>query len=269
MCISGQYDYDFRIVYTTREGSVCVLRRGWVEGKPIFRMTKPAIGLTLLPTEKTNVVVCADRSLDCYSMKGKRLWGVSLQETVVCMVSILLAHVGQTLICVALRGGLIQIYLNKVIVDHFNVVETVTAMTFGRLGQEDHVLVLVTAGERRFISNHSSMLSFPLNLICYVFAEGSLAIKILKRTAEFVVETVDFQDRTHERSGALQIPKKTKVFVEQTIRERENAPGISEHITEKNLSFVYSKGLFARTNREIKREINFGLNFFSKILEIN
>lgn len=55
--------------------------------------------------------------------------------------------------------------------------------------------------------------------------EGSLIIKILKRTAEFTIETVDFYDKQNDRSGSLQIPKKTKVFIEQTIRERENAPG--------------------------------------------
>lgn len=60
-----------------------------------------------------------------------------------------------------------------------------------------------------------------------IFLEGSLIIKILKRTAEFTVETIDFYDRPNERSGSLQIPKKTKVFIEQTMRERENAPGIT------------------------------------------
>lgn len=59
-------------------------------------------------------------------------------------------------------------------------------------------------------------------------SEGSLIVKILKRTAEFKIEAVDFHARHHENSsGSLQIPKKTKVFVEQTIRERENASGIS------------------------------------------
>lgn len=57
------------------------------------------------------------------------------------------------------------------------------------------------------------------------FVEGSLIIKILKRTAEFTVQTVDYYDKHIERSGSLQIPKKTKVFIEQTMRERENAPG--------------------------------------------
>lgn len=52
-------------------------------------------------------------------------------------------------------------------------------------------------------------------------------IKILKRKAQFAI------DESHGRSlsdtqgstDELQIPKKTKIFIEQTIRERENATG--------------------------------------------
>lgn len=102
--------------------------------------------------------------------------------------------------------------------------DTVSAMTFGRLGQEDHVLVLITIGgmkRLRFRQNEINSILIFSNL-----ADGSLIIKILKRTAEFRIETVDFNTRLHERHGSLQIPKKTKVFVEQTIRERENAPAI-------------------------------------------
>lgn len=65
-----------------------------------------------------------------------------------------------------------------------------------------------------------------LQLFLFRFPDGSLIIKILKRTAEFRIETIDFNTRHQERQGSLQIPKKTKVFVEQTIRERENAPAI-------------------------------------------
>lgn len=146
--VSGQYDYDFRIVIATREGDVCMLRRGWLEGKSIFKIDQPAVGLSLLPIDQTIIVVCIDKKLDCFSKKGKRLWGVILPDPAVCMVSITLSHVGQTLVCVALRGGLVQIYSNKVIVDQFTVSETVSAMAFGRLGQEDHVLVLITIGKQ-------------------------------------------------------------------------------------------------------------------------
>lgn len=82
---------------------------------------------------------------------------------------------------------------------------TVSAMIFGKLGQEDHVLVLVTT-------------------------DGSLFVKILKRTAEFRA-TNSSSDLLPTQPGStaahnLQIPKKSKVFVEQTVRERENAPAI-------------------------------------------
>lgn len=117
--VSGQYDYDFRIVVATREGDVCMLQRGWFEGKSIFKIDHPAVGLSLLPIDQTIIVVCIDKTLDCYSKKGKRLWGVILPEPAICMVSITLSHVGQTLVCVALRGGLVQIYSNKIIVDQF------------------------------------------------------------------------------------------------------------------------------------------------------
>lgn len=119
--VTGQYDHDFRIVVSTREGSVCMLRRGWLEGKSIFKIDYPAVGLSLLPIDQTIIVVCIDRTLNCYSKKGKRLWDVILPEPAICMVSITLSHIGQTLVCVALRGGLVQIYSNKVVVDHFNV----------------------------------------------------------------------------------------------------------------------------------------------------
>lgn len=119
--VSGEYDTEFRIVISTREGSVCMLRKGWLEGKPIFRIDNAAIGLSLLPIDQTIIVVCIDKILDCYSKKGKRLWGVILPESAVCMVSITLPQFGQTLVCVALRGDLVQIYSNKIVVDQFTV----------------------------------------------------------------------------------------------------------------------------------------------------
>lgn len=128
--VSGQFDADFRIVVSTREGSVCMLRKGWLEGKAIFKIDHPAVGLSLLPIDQTIIVVCIEKILDCYSKKGKRLWGVILPESAVCMVSFTLAHFGQTLVCVALRGGLVQIYSSKVVVDQFTVAGMVGIVQF-------------------------------------------------------------------------------------------------------------------------------------------
>ncbi|KAJ6640773.1 Bardet-Biedl syndrome 1 protein like [Pseudolycoriella hygida] len=201
--VSGHFDVDYRIVIGTREGSICILRKSWLEGRQIIKLDNPTIGLSILPIEQTIIVVCMNKTLDCFSKKGKQLWSVGLNEPATCMVHIILTHISMTLICVAMRGGLVQLYLQKHLVDQFTVADTVSAMAFGKLGQEDHVLILVTN-------------------------DGSFIVKILKRTAEFKVDSNynHLNDGTGNSSSKLQIPKKSKVFLEQTIRECDNASAI-------------------------------------------
>lgn len=187
---------------STREGSVCILRKTWLEGREVLRLYSPVIGIALLPIDQTIIVICMAGSLDCYSTKGRHLWSAPLPAPAIGMTPVGLDHLSQTLICVALRGGLVQLYGQKFLVDQFTAPATVSALLFGKLGQEDHVLVLCTA-------------------------DGSLMIKILKRTADFPVNTAhaDGSDLP-AAAGNLQIPRKTKVFVEQMTRERDNAPAI-------------------------------------------
>ncbi|KAG4073215.1 hypothetical protein HA402_005750 [Bradysia odoriphaga] len=203
LSVSGHFDVDFKIVIGTREGSICILRKSWLEGRQITKLDNPTVGLSILPIEQTIIVVCMNKTLDCFSKKGKQLWSVGLSESATCMVPIGLTHLNLTLICVALRGGLVQLYLQKNLVDQFTAPDTVSAMAFGKLGQEDHVLILVTN-------------------------DGSFIVKILKRTADFKVDTIDnhTNDGTGNATGKLQIPKKSKVFLEQTIRECDNASAI-------------------------------------------
>ncbi|XP_063701971.1 LOW QUALITY PROTEIN: Bardet-Biedl syndrome 1 protein, partial [Culicoides brevitarsis] len=202
---SGLFDVDYNMVISTREGPICILRKGWLEGQQIIRLDHPATGLALLPIEQTIIVVCMDKSLMCYSKRGKKIWFVGLTERAICMTHIILPHLGITLVAVALQGGRVQIYLQKKLVDEFDVEETVSSMIFGRLGQEEHVLVLVTI-------------------------TGILQIKILKRTAQFSTDSA-YDEAVANQSAAvnnLQIPKKSKIFLEQTIRERDNAPVIHQ-----------------------------------------
>lgn len=76
------------------------------------------------------------------------------------------------------------------------------------------------------------LISFFLSPLHTVRVDGSFIVKILKRTAEFKVDTNDnhLSDGTGNSSSKLQIPKKSKVFLEQTVRECDNASG----------KFVYS-----------------------------
>ena len=63
-----------------------------------------------------------------------------------------------------------------------------------------------------------------LHLFCYVVAAGGLFVKILKRSAKF--EERDLAAGPPAAQNVkLNVPKKTKLFVDQTLRERENAVG--------------------------------------------
>lgn len=109
------------MVIASREGPLCMLQKGWLEGRQIVKIDYPIVGLALLPIDQTIIVVCMNNSLECYSKKGKRLWTVELMESALCMETVHLAHLGMTLVCVALRGGLVQLFLQKNLVDQFSV----------------------------------------------------------------------------------------------------------------------------------------------------
>lgn len=119
--VTGQFDIDFRMVIASREGALCILRKSWLEGRQIVKLDHPTIGLALLPIDQTIIVVCVNKTLECYSKKGKRLWCVELIASAICMTPVYLAHLGITLVCVALRGGLVQLYLQSNLVDQFSV----------------------------------------------------------------------------------------------------------------------------------------------------
>ena len=76
-------------------------------------------------------------------------------------------------------------------------------MTFGRFGREENALVMITNG-------------------------GGLIIQILKRTAQFAhLEQSSILSGSlsslDKKPKKLDVPKKTKLYVDQTLRERENS----------------------------------------------
>lgn len=59
-------------------------------------------------------------------------------------------------------------------------------------------------------------------LITDYFLGGGLSVKILKRTAKF--ENQDYSNTVRDlQNTKLNLPKKTKLFVDQTMREREHS----------------------------------------------
>nr|CAD7442868.1 unnamed protein product [Timema bartmani] len=193
---TGLYDVEYRVVTACRDGSVCLVRRGWKEAKVLAQLSAQVVDMIVQSDNASIVLATMDHSLHCYSKKGKKQWEVKLAAPVSTLTPLALPHVGTTLVCVALLGGAVHFYSGRQLCDVITAPDTVSAMLFGRFGQEEHSLILVTVG-------------------------GALLVKILKRTAHFVPQSSG-PGLVPVQHIKMIIPKKTKLFVEQTMREREN-----------------------------------------------
>ncbi|XP_030385738.1 Bardet-Biedl syndrome 1 protein homolog [Scaptodrosophila lebanonensis] len=208
LSVQGTFETDFSILVGTRNGGVYLLRKSTNEGhgQEVFKISSPLTGLLMLPIDQTIVVTTMEHFYQCYSKRGKLLYQVQLNALPVCILSLTLSHFGITLLAIALQGGVVQFYLQRYLVDEFVVSSTVAAMLYGRMGMEDHVLTLVTQ-------------------------ENQMFVKILRRLARFEPKSsaLSLASKTaagRKKNGDVSIldkPKKSSIFVEQAVREKQHA----------------------------------------------
>lgn len=128
------------------------------------------------------------------------MWNLTLPADLTTVELMVHQRRGFKAILVALTNCEVHIYKDKNLVNIITMDDVVTGMKFGWYGREESTLVMLTRG-------------------------GGLYVKILKRTAVFE----ERMTATGPPAGQLQklnVPKKTKLFVDQTMRERENPVGM-------------------------------------------
>ncbi|XP_054880863.1 Bardet-Biedl syndrome 1 protein [Poeciliopsis prolifica] len=201
MDVTGQFDVEFRITVACRNGSIYILRRESEKPKYCIELSSHPVGLVRVG--KNMVVGCTDESLQGFTQKGKKLWKIILPAPVTTMAAMDLPTRGLQAVLVGLANCQVQLYRDKNLLSTIKTPDIVTSICFGRYGREDGTLIMTTKG-------------------------GGLMVKILKRTAVF-----DDMDSTPgpplAQSIRLNVPKKTKLYVDQTLREREN--GLAMHRT--------------------------------------
>ncbi|XP_037133176.1 Bardet-Biedl syndrome 1 protein isoform X1 [Syngnathus acus] len=195
MDATGQYDVEFRITAACRNGNVYILRRDSDKAKYCVELSSHPVGLVRVG--KNIVVGTTDQNLQGLTQKGKKLWKVLLPAPICTMAGMDLPARGFQGVLVGLANCEVHLYRDKNLVSTIKTPDTVSAICFGRYGREDGTLVVTMKG-------------------------GGLMVKILKRTAEF-------RDRDSApgppaaQSVRLDVPKKTKLYVDQTLRERESS----------------------------------------------
>ncbi|XP_045542915.1 Bardet-Biedl syndrome 1 protein [Papilio machaon] len=205
MVATGLYNVDYRVTVATREKSVCLLKRDWKEGQLLFNTDEHIVAIEVSPIDNNVYVICCDNTLSCYSKKGKKQWSLTLEHRPVALTLVPIMHLGTTLIAVALASGHLHLYDGKSRRDTMFIKDVVSVMKFGQLGKEENVFVIITTN-------------------------GNLMLKILKRTADFNADAASadvIPDPLSSEKPWL-IPKRSKLFLEQSARERENSIAMHE-----------------------------------------
>ncbi|KAM9837642.1 BBSome complex member BBS1 [Aulostomus maculatus] len=195
MDVTGQFDVEFRITVACRNGNIYILRRE--SDKPKYCIELPSHPVGLVRFGKNVVVGCTDESLQGFTQKGKKLWKAILPAPITTMAAMDLPTRGFQAVLVGLANCEVQLYRDKNLLSTMKTPDLVTSICFGRYGREDGTLIMTMKG-------------------------GGLMVKILKRTAAFE-ERDSAPGPPLAQSIRLNVPKKTKLYVDQTLRERENA----------------------------------------------
>ena len=194
IAVIGMYEVEYRVIVSCRDGSIYQIKNGQVTGKRIELEAQP-VGIVGL--KKSIVVACTDKCVHSFNFKGKKNFSIHMPAAITNIQSVSVKQ-QRVVECyaVALENLKVRLYCEKNLAATFDVDSPVTALRFGSFGREDHTLLCATK-------------------------QGSLHIKMLRRDADITENSKG--GAPPEQDIPLNVPKKTKLYVEQTQREREHA----------------------------------------------
>jgi Bardet-Biedl syndrome 1 protein len=194
LSVTGLYDVDYNISAACRDNCIYTFKSGSTTPQYNIPLASQPCGLVRI--NKDIVVGCMDNTLTSYSHKGKKQWSLHFPATIMSVEVLYYKPRSFKAVLVALQNGDVRIYKDKFLVNHIKMDDVVVGMKFGQFGREDGVLIMVTRG-------------------------GALSVKILKRSVNFEVKDMT-PGPPASQLDKLNIPKRTKVYVDQMAREKES-----------------------------------------------
>lgn len=197
MSSAGGLDTGYRVTVAARDGWLYSVRGGALS-KTVIQLDSLPVGL--VTTNKQIIVGTMSDALHCYSPQGSKQYTLYLPASIMAMQLLTPSSTRATrCVVVALSNGALRVYNDKTLVTEHTSSSPVSGLFVGRYAREDNSLVTVTAA-------------------------GGLDIKIMPRTANLeVAGAAGSSGPLPEQEVPLDVPKKTRLYVEQTQREREHA----------------------------------------------
>ena len=202
MAITGSYSVGYRIVVACRDAKIYTIKGANancetnVGSSMVIELEAQPCGL--VREGKSIYVGTMGNQYHSFHIKGKKNFTVYLPAHITQME--LLKQEGQrkTQACIlALANGEVRVYNEKELVSSFDVKDEVTALRYGRFYKEDNTLVMA-------------------------LRSGALSVKILPRNQDLEKSKMP-AGPPPEQDIPLTVPKKTKLYIEQTQRERDQA----------------------------------------------
>ncbi len=184
----------YRVVVGCRDGNIYQIKNGQILGRKMELESGP---VALVALSSSVVVACMDQTVHSFTFKGRKNFSLHLDSNVTCLETIVTrSHRTTECFAVGLAGGEVRVYNGKHLVTTLPMDGPVACLRFGSYGREANTLLATTDA-------------------------GSLFVKMLRRGAN--LESQGSAGPPPEQDVPLALPKKTKLYVEQTQREREHA----------------------------------------------
>lgn len=215
LVIHGQLKGEHRINIACRDNVIYAIKDRELTAT---RIEPPAVPVAMARTETHLFVASQDRKVTAYLPKGgKKAFTIPMPAHVTAMTRMLVRRErASDCVAIALEGGEVRVYNSNTLITVLQNPDTVIAMRFGQYGREANTLALVGS-------------------------IGSLTFKMIKRTASFEVPASTSVNSSTSVVGApaeqdipLALPKKTRLYLDQTQRERDSA-GDMYRILQKDL----------------------------------
>ncbi|VDM51690.1 unnamed protein product [Angiostrongylus costaricensis] len=195
----GVFDVEYRCFVSTRNGNIfCVKRAQTVKEKPIISCKTDIVSFNIL---NKIVLATTDHMLFFYSFAGKCLNSIAIGESINGLEPFRYAPKQFEGILVLLENQ-IRLYTHLHLLDIIKTERSLSWMKFGQFGREEGALIVGTS-------------------------DGGLFVKLFRRKAS-LDERVDLAAPPKPYNIKLNIPKKSKIFIDQTMRERENVNQINQ-----------------------------------------
>lgn len=192
LCTSGLFDVEYRLTIACRNGSIYTIRNGEISGIVVDLGSLPC---ALCKFEKHIAAATMQNTIVFYNGKGKKQHTIYLPCPIKAMENLeMKASRNLKLLVVALANQELRVYNGKTLISTVKTIDVVVGMKFGTYGTEPNTLILT-------------------------YRNGGIEFKYLARKAKLEGKTDG--GPPPEQEQALELPKKTKLYLEQIEREKQ------------------------------------------------